>query len=102
MQYFAAGALAGNLLLRAAPRSLPKVYVVSLVSKDISESETLAVFTDSEKACDYAESLSYDYNRHEWFIRIEEFELDSTQKEPTLEDNPDEELYPCLVEWENT
>lgn len=99
MQYFATGLLAGNLLLRAAPKKVTKVYVVTLVSKDISESETLAVFSDPDNASDYAQRVSHDYNRHEWVVRIEEFTLDDCEKEPSLEDDPVQDLYPCDVDW---
>ena len=101
MNYFAGGLLIGNLLLRAAPKPVTKTYIVSLVAKDDTESETLGVFSDPEKAWDFAHDTAQKYNRHEWFVKIEEFTLDSIEKEPTLQDVPDVDIYPCAIEWEN-
>ena len=101
MNYFAGGLVIGNLLFRAAPKPVKKSYVVTLVSKETFEHENLGVFTDSEAAWDFAHEIAQEYNRHEWFVKIEEFTLDSTDKEPTLSDVPDVDVYPCAIEWEN-
>lgn len=101
MNYFAGGLLIGNLLRRAAPKPVKKTYIVSLVSNEDTEYENLGVFSDPEAAWDFAHDIAQKYNRHEWLVKIEEFTLDSTDKEPTLTDAPDVDIYPCMIEWEN-
>lgn len=77
-----------------------KVYVVTLSSKLYSqESENLAVFERSEEAWEYAESISKDYNKHEWFLLIEEFTVGDASKRPKTVDADPEEHYPCPIEW---
>ena len=81
------------------PRPLPTVFVVTLVSKEFpSETENLGVFAESDEAWEYAESISKDYNKHEWYVLIEEFTLGKPKK-PTSEDDDTDEFYPCPIEW---
>lgn len=84
----------------SSARRQKNVFLVTLVSKLYSqESENLAIFETSEDAWEYAESISKDYNKHEWCVLIEEFTLgDSSKKPKTLDDDP-EEFYPCPIEW---
>lgn len=79
-----------------------KVYVVTLVSKFYSqESENLAVFDRSEDAWDYAENIAKDYNKHEWYLLVEEFIVGDGSKRPKTSDDDPDEIYPCPIEWNN-
>lgn len=81
-------------------RPKKNVFLVTLVSKLYSqESENLAIFETSEEAWTYAETVSKDYNKHEWYLLIEEFTLGDSTKKPTTEDDDPTEFYPCPIEW---